>query len=619
MAHPVVLPILLFGFCFEYQRRLQFDDTWACAFHTNRYTNEDDAFWDDVDDANKEREIRYGNNICVLFRVLLHLGDFYNDRNLWQAVGEGFDTSATVVRETADILTKARRLQRNKRSKDVSDTARAADDWIDFLDNRRSRSARSSFDDASSVFEAAEAFFRSLDKKLLNASHVPVGHRPSFSRNRPPPPPPSRSADGAHNDSLRPGYPPATKPHRLTFSPRKRSASPPRYPDAKARRIIQDPRREHSRGADPRTGRGYDRLPPTRTALSPPPRGRRSPSSHGGGRYSGFTTDVAAPPGWERERRRSVSSTADRAPPPEWEERRYSVGSTGDMPPPPEGERERRYSVSSTADRAPPPEWERERRRSATPTADMPPPPEGERDRRHSVSTAGTAPRSPISKEPASDGGAPLADPSKVARLTEQQKQLAAAVSSEPTRRIAMPMADNGDLDVGAMLRLMTALTDSVRALKDEVAELKRARQERQEQQQQQQQQEPSSVLSALESHFQAQNERMDKLCREVAALRQERRDAAGGASSTPPQSSGSTSPQAESQGLPQALASVEQDLSRHLSVLKTLWYRGGTNQALTEKMESIMLLLGNGVDAVHAAREELVVPRGGFATAKVS
>jgi hypothetical protein len=288
-------PIYLWGFCFETQQRQRFNNTWACAFHTSWYTNEDHPLWDDIDDASKKREIRYGNNICVLFRVLLHCKTFYNHSSLWSAIGKGFNTSPTVVRQTAEILTEARRLQRDKPSKDVSETARAADDWIEFLDNRGLQPTRFPAEPAI-VYKAAEEFFRSQEKKLLNAAHVPVSqsYRPSSNPN-PYPPRKSRlestgptsnqspSSTSRTSNPLSTGY--TSKPSQpSTMAPDtaqptlssslKRSASPISHP-AKARRVSLDTRQQQTASTTAGQDKALDQLPAIKIPKGP----KNSPKS----------------------------------------------------------------------------------------------------------------------------------------------------------------------------------------------------------------------------------------------------------------------------------------------------------------------------------------------------
>ena len=267
---PKVDPIMLWGFCFAVQGQQRFNQSWACAFHTSWYTDENHAMWDAVDDPHKRREIRYGNNIYVLFRALLHCQRFYGQDSLWTAIARGFNTSSTIVRVTAKILTDARRAQRNKPSKDVSDTARAADDWIDFLDGRDPHRRMVAHD--PDVHTVAEAFFKDQGKRLLNAARVPVNGRPSFNIARSPP----RAPAGELN--LSPRMPPSpfvkmesprepADVYRPGPFPRKRSASPSRGDRSpKARRYDTD---GHRPRAEPERNGALDELPTIRSTRSP--------------------------------------------------------------------------------------------------------------------------------------------------------------------------------------------------------------------------------------------------------------------------------------------------------------------------------------------------------------
>ncbi|KAG7294020.1 hypothetical protein NEMBOFW57_004081 [Staphylotrichum longicolle] len=151
--------------------------------------------WDVLDDPSKRREIRYGNNIYVLFRALLHCRRYYGQESLWQAVARGFNTSGTIVRVTAGILTEARRAQRGKPSKDVSDTARAADDWIEFLDSWDPHTRPLP---TTELYSTADAFFKDQGKRLINAARAIAPATPQEARNtstaRPQPSPLSSSS-----------------------------------------------------------------------------------------------------------------------------------------------------------------------------------------------------------------------------------------------------------------------------------------------------------------------------------------------------------------------------------------------------------------------------------------
>ena len=180
--------------------------------------------WDSVDDAHKRREIRYGNNIAVLFRALLHCKKFYGSDNLWSAISRGFNTSHTIARVTADILADARRAQRSKPARDVSETARAADEWIDFVDNQGPHLRVLSDPE---VYKVADDFFKTQEKTLLNAARVPVNMRHPLNSRR----------EGDEDANSSPRLPPTpllkfedrdvADRNPLMRATRKRSTSPP--------------------------------------------------------------------------------------------------------------------------------------------------------------------------------------------------------------------------------------------------------------------------------------------------------------------------------------------------------------------------------------------------------
>ncbi|KAK4132727.1 hypothetical protein BT67DRAFT_435439 [Trichocladium antarcticum] len=161
----------------------RFNQSWACAWHTSWYTDENHPMWDTLEDAHKRREIRYGNNIAVLFRALVHCRNFYGSDSLWSAISRGFNTSHTIARVTAEILTEARRVQRSKPANKVSETARAADEWIDFID-RQGPHGRVLSD--PEVYKVADDFFRTQEKTLVNAARVPTSrHLPPINARGP--------------------------------------------------------------------------------------------------------------------------------------------------------------------------------------------------------------------------------------------------------------------------------------------------------------------------------------------------------------------------------------------------------------------------------------------------
>ena len=143
---------------------------------------------------------------------------------------------------TAEILTEARRAYRAKPAKDVSATARAADDWIAFLDSRPSHPRVLSDPE---VYKVADAFFKTQDKAFLNEAGVPIkrdSRYPQIKTSHLPP-------RGLDDDSRLPPTPAsltfesrdAADRNPLLRATRKRSASPPpRDRSPKSRRYAHD-------------------------------------------------------------------------------------------------------------------------------------------------------------------------------------------------------------------------------------------------------------------------------------------------------------------------------------------------------------------------------------------
>lgn len=258
---PRVEPILLWGFCFTTQQAQRFNQSWACAWHTSWYTDENHPMWDTLDDAQKRREIRYGNNIAVLFRALVHCRNFYGSDSLWSAISRGFNTSHTIARVTAEILTEARRVQRSKPAKDVSETARAADEWIDFVD-RQGPHGRVLSD--PEVYKVADDFFRTQEKTLVNAARVPTSRHlppinargprqrdPDEDTHSPPCPPPTpllksedREAAG-RNPLLRAARKRSISPSHSERSPKSRRVN---HQDHAAPQNDSEPHRQRDQG-----------------------------------------------------------------------------------------------------------------------------------------------------------------------------------------------------------------------------------------------------------------------------------------------------------------------------------------------------------------------------------
>ncbi|GAB1317767.1 hypothetical protein MFIFM68171_07977 [Madurella fahalii] len=525
---PMVEPIMLWGFCFATQQKQRFNQQWACAWLTSWYT--DEHHLDSVEDHSKRREIRYGNNIAVLFRALLHLKRFYGQDGLWPAIGRGFNTSQTVARTTADILTEARRAQRGKPAKDVSDTARAVDDWIDFLDSQRAHPRAPSDPE---LFKAAAAFFDQQEKKWLNAARVPTSLRNLLPINS------SRAPPGVDEPIPSPHLPSTPiKPespadsidrHRLLWSTHKRPASPPSDPSPKSRRLNHDVNGQSRTGSD--SQRQQDQ--PTESSS-------RRPST-------------AAQPALQPTQPRALAGREDASQP----SRPLTNEEVSAL----------RARVANLEN-----ELRAARKKQSASTTD-PPGQAGEdiNELRKDMDTATNAIGTMMeSMHDIVDGFTSLQE--SVSALSKQQSELATA------------LPQTGKLD--ALLHPIQALTDSVRYLREEVAELKKESAGRHAALPSLTTQHNAEVKSLL----QEQNARIDKLVQDMAHMQ------AHMSSSLPRQAP---------QNLRQALAAVERENKVHLEVIQGFYHKlDGSHAASRMVTERTADLLATLQRSVHIAQK---------------
>ncbi|KAK5662153.1 hypothetical protein OQA88_8058 [Cercophora sp. LCS_1] len=242
---PPYLPILIFGFDFELQKRLHFGKIWAASFLHPRFINEDHPQLQGLyhNDQAIKREVRYGNNVAMLFRAAVHLGNACGQPEgtyFWPALAKAFGTQPELIQDFVETLTQARRKQRHLYAKETSDTARAADMWIEFVD--RCRSNDITIPSTSEMDGILKRFLDGFRNTQVNAANVPLtGRPPSVSSNQRRPPP---------NVSTRPPppikteFPPTSRGlHSGLSSARKRSASPTRTPTSatkRARHNVED-------------------------------------------------------------------------------------------------------------------------------------------------------------------------------------------------------------------------------------------------------------------------------------------------------------------------------------------------------------------------------------------
>ncbi|KAH6615814.1 hypothetical protein B0J18DRAFT_438284 [Chaetomium sp. MPI-SDFR-AT-0129] len=612
--HHKIEPIYLYGFDFNIQKRQRFNQQWVCAFHTAWYTNERHPSSDANDDPSRRREIRYGNTIYVLFRALFHLRKYYGPDPFWGAVSRGFNTSPTVVRATVDILTEARRSHRDKPSNDVSDTARAADEWIDFLDNE-ARSRSQSLDPA--IHKEAERFFKSQEKLHLNASRVPAVSRYL---------PPEEHDAPDRSEDLRNGS-------RSGPSGRKRSASPPAGPAPKARRFEGDSRRM-ARPEPDRHG-ALDELPTIQSTRSPPRRSEaaqpgqpqaaqvqppKSNSAAGPTRSSTSTNPAPASSFLPTPKREELSETPGLSAPKAplaFELGSSSNGAAGTNPPTsPSGPKQpvpapihpaRAQMISDKNDVKSLQAQieslqnqlvEAKRAKPTTPAAPTPPSATSEQMTKltQEMASATNAVSTIMeSMHAVVDRLDSLHD--VVTLLTTEQKELKSTIPqiASTAGDGDRPDINSSNANLDAILGPIQVIATAVTILQTQVADL-----------QSNNPQNPPTTLShsptdttALETLLESQTTRIDTLTQHITTLQRQHLQLHQ-AQQQQARLSSPNSPHPQPQTLPQVAAAAERDLKYHLGAMERLYHRPGTSKAVKEETENLMATLTEGAMAAH-------------------
>ncbi|KAK4040132.1 hypothetical protein C8A01DRAFT_15968 [Parachaetomium inaequale] len=605
--------------------------------------------WDAVDDPSKTREIRYGNNIYVLFRALLHCRKYYGQQSLWAAIGKGFNTSPTIARVTAEILTKARRAQRAKRCKDVPDTALAADDWIDFLDSRDSHPRMLSDPE---VHKVADAFFKTQDKKHLNAARVPTnGRQPplyisTIGR------PSSRgqgdemysSPRGILSPSVKTESPRDSDRHRPSPFGRKRSASPPTGPSSKSMRFNHDIRQQPR--PEPERHGALDALPTIQATRSPPRLSESRPAHPAQPAQQTEQAQAAQPAQPSQPVQPSQSVQPPRPTAPAWRQEDPNVAALSAraaqvvaLPSPP-AKREDAPTTSAQPSQAAQP--------VAQPTAPA---------RREEPQEAPKAPTSPAADDtsalkariaslekqlaeaerkpatpttsarsaPTSTGMPPSQLRQDMARLGNEMATVTNAVTAimesmhdvvdglssgqEETSTLATEQKElkttllqfihNSSNNHPNNADTLQTLANTVNALRNDIAELKSRPTQ------------PAAAAAAaaaadqqqhnLETLLHAQNTRIDRLIREVASLQEQQQTVTHA-----PQHQPHAQPQhpQQPQTLRQAMAAAERDLKHHLATVQAFYHHSaggaGVSRAVTERTADLMNLLTEGMRAAR-------------------
>ncbi|KAL2151180.1 hypothetical protein VTH82DRAFT_6278 [Thermothelomyces myriococcoides] len=547
---PKIEPILLNGFCSEVQRELRFNSLWARAFQNSWFTDEHHPMWDLVDDPKTRREIRYGNNICVLFRALLHCKDFYGPDSFWIAISQGFKTNATVVRATAETLTKARREQQSKSTDGDSDTVRAVDMWINFLDEpgRRDRSRSN-----PNVYRVSEDFFKDQEKRHVDAARV-------FTNS------PERSSDGGNTPVQSPtiqlGDPWVPDGHDYRSPPfrRKRSTSPEESASPKRRHIGTHTRRNI--GKQPENHSTPDRSPTVQPTRSPP--------------------KVNQPQIAQTIQPAELVQPARSMPPTPKEE------SLLQAPASPEADdpsvlRARIASLEKQLEEA------KNRQKNSESLSSPSLPNQLEEDMATLKKEMGTTTNAVSTMmESMHDVVDHLHSlQGEISVLATEQKRLIEALShctgtiNESTK--------NSSFNLDAILRPLQKLESMVNGLWDEVSEL-------QKRQATASSSSPAGQITGndskqIETILQSHTTRLDKLSQQMAALQQAQQQ-------QQQQQHSSSRPQPQS--LRQAIVAAEGDLRHHLATVEAFYNRGGASRGLTDIAADLLVRLN---DAVKVAR----------------
>lgn len=141
--------IVLPGFDYEEQLYLDFSPpVFSAAWLRRTYTLERDynskSLSHIVGRQDREaavQQIRYGNNITVLFRACYRLSRFYGTSGFWPAVAQGWSVSPRGIEDVVDRFVRARRIYRKsvQRYDFHSGATIAADTWMRFIDTFRDR------------------------------------------------------------------------------------------------------------------------------------------------------------------------------------------------------------------------------------------------------------------------------------------------------------------------------------------------------------------------------------------------------------------------------------------------------------------------------------------------
>ncbi|KAM7194380.1 hypothetical protein V8F33_007268 [Rhypophila sp. PSN 637] len=169
--------VILRDFDPDTQMRINFHPAVCAAFFDPLYTDEDDAELSWVfprGNELKKREVKYSNNIAVLFKALYQFREFHSWKIFWSAIATGWKANAACIQVVANILVQARRNYRRDHGlqQSVCQTAKAADLWIEFLDSNGP--AQPPVQGHTNIlYPAVNEFYDKTERKMVNAGRVP--------------------------------------------------------------------------------------------------------------------------------------------------------------------------------------------------------------------------------------------------------------------------------------------------------------------------------------------------------------------------------------------------------------------------------------------------------------
>lgn len=182
---PPRFPLILPGFDHDEQLKIDFQHSHFSASWLRRvFTDEATLKRQDIvtkltgpDQESLLRDIRYGNNITVLFRACSACRFHMNMPGFWAAMGSGFSALPNQLVPLVDVFVRARRiyLERSDDSSFHSATTVAVDTWIDNLNKRQQFHPDGARGD---TLNAAKSYYERTKTSFLQVNSAQVRFRP---------------------------------------------------------------------------------------------------------------------------------------------------------------------------------------------------------------------------------------------------------------------------------------------------------------------------------------------------------------------------------------------------------------------------------------------------------